>query len=914
MLGPLVVRNDGTEIPLGGGRQRALLGLLLVHANEVVSRDRLVDELWPEVEPDAATRSLHVYVSSLRKGLGAGSAALVTRSPGYVLETPPETVDARRFERLAADGRAALAAGGADTAAGLLRDGLALWRGGVLSDLGGAPFAAVEAARLEELRRGAREDLLAAEVALGRHEQALPGLEALVAAEPLRERPRAQLMLALYRSGRQAEALAVYRETRRLFVEELGIEPGGELRALEQAILAQAPEIAPPARARRPLPAPASSMVGRDAELEALAALLLRDDVRLVTLTGPGGVGKTRLALEAARTLDARFAGGALFVVAESVRSAALLLPAIARALAVVPEAGETDLDAIARMIRRAPTLLVLDNLEQVVEGAAPLIADLLEASPGATVLATSRAALRLRSEQEHAVRPLAAGDSIALFCRRAEAVEAAFEPSPAVDEICARLEGLPLAIELAAARTRVLRPDLILERLERRLPVLVGGARDLPERQRTLEATISWSYELLAPEERIALARLSVFIGGGALDAVEDVCECTVDVLETLVDNSLVRVVDGRLVMLETIREYAAARLLESPDEARVRERHLAWFGALALTAEPELLGERRTEWLARLQADHANVCAAIAYALATGRANEALAVTAALRHFWWVRAHYAVGRRFLGEALSAAEEADPALRERALTGVGILSAEQGDFAGAAEAFDEALVLARSAGDQDRTATALTNLGNIAYFRGDVDRARDAYVEGLELARAARTSRRVATLSENIGLLELGAGNLDSAVAMLEGAIEAARSAGDPHVLAACLRSMGRVRIAGGDIDAAESYFLESLELVRGIGDQRSLADWFEAWAGASIARGDVDRGVVLLGAADGLREAIGAARPPDYRQWYDELLQTAATMLSGEEIATSLEAGRRLTAEAAVALALAAVTRSTS
>jgi predicted ATPase/DNA-binding SARP family transcriptional activator len=901
MLGPLAVRSDGTPLSLGGERQRALLGLLLVHANEVVPRHRIADELWPDADPEAALRSLHVAVSSLRKALGDGAAALVTRAPGYVLEVPVENVDARRFERLAGEGRSALAAEASDRAATLLREALGLWRGDVLADLADARFASAEAARLAELRIGAREDLLAADVAGGRHEEALPELEKLVAEEPLRERPRAQLMLALYRAGRQAEALEVYRETRRLFVDELGIEPGAELRKLEQAILAQAPELASPARPRRALPAPAGAIVGREEELREVGDLLLRDDVRLVTLTGPGGVGKTRLALEVARELDGRLAGGAIFVDVASVRQAAMVLPTIARAMSVVPEAGETDADAIARMLRREPMLLVLDNLEQVVE-AAPLIADLLSAAPEATVLATSRASLRLLSEHEHPVPPLEADDSIALFCRRAEAVQPAFEPTAAVAEICAQLEGLPLAIELAAARTRVLQPDLLLERLERRLPILVGGARDLPERQRTLEATIAWSYELLAPEERDAFARFSVFVGSSTVSAAEDVCESTVDVLEALIDNSLVRVVDGRLSMLETIREYAAARLAESPDERRARDRHLAWFAALVLAAEPELFGENQAEWFARLQDDHANVRAAIAYALATDRGEEALALAAALRHFWWVRAHYGVGQRLLEESLAAATDAGSALRERALTGVGILAAEQGDFDAAADAFEQALVLARTGPDRTRVATALTNLGNIAYFRGEVERARDAYVEGLELARDNDDLRRVATLSENLGLLELGAGNLDRAVTMLENAIEAARTSGDAHALAACLRSIGRVQIARGEIESAEAHFLESLELVRQLGDERSLADWLEGWAGRCVARDDVERAVVLLGAADALRETIGAARPPDYRRWYDELLAAAAKTLPSETVEASLAAGRALTAEAAV------------
>ena len=661
ILGPVEVHGDDGPIRLGGAKHRALLAALLLNANEVVSADRLVDELWDGQPPNTADNALQVYVSQLRKALGP-AAALRWHPPGYVLEIAPDELDAARFERLAEAGRRALAAGESDAAARHLRDALALWRGPALCDAMLAS-AVAEARRLEDARVAALEDRLEADLALGRDAELVAELEALVAEHPLRERLRAQLMRALYRAGRQAEALSAYQAARRALVDELGIEPSPPLQDLERAILNQDSSLAtppvapaPPRRPARRLPVAPTPLVGREREVERVVALARRDDVRLITFTGAGGIGKTRLALETARALAVEYPDGAVFVPLALVGDPALVEPTIATSLGLVAD-GEPEREALRAYLRDRSMLLVLDNFEQVV-GAAPALADLLADAPEVKLFVTSREVLRLSGEHEFPVGPLALpppggspadSPAVALFVQRASASVPDFQldgNAQAVADLCARLEGIPLAIELAAARSKLLPPQTMLARLSSRLDLPAAAARDVPARHQTLRATIDWSHDLLSSAEQILFRRLAIFSGTFELGAAEQVAGADLDPLQSLVDKSLVTREgreEPRFAMLELVREYALERLAASGDADDVARRHLAHYLELAATAEKQLVGEAQANWLERLEQEHGNLRAAIAFALESGDGASAVRLVAALRRFWQIHGHLA-------------------------------------------------------------------------------------------------------------------------------------------------------------------------------------------------------------------------------------------------------------------------------
>ena len=650
VLGP-----GGVEVPVGGPRARALLVLLLLDAGRIVPAERLIDGLYGDSPPAGAGNALQSQVSRLRQALGE-YAPIEFHPAGYRLAVEPDEVDAHRFARLAADGQRALGAGDPAGAAGGLREALDLWRGPALAD---APHAAGRAARLEELRLTAAEDLAEAGLRIeATPSQLIAELRDIVATHPLRERPRALLMRALYAAGRPAEALAAFEDARRVLADELGTDPSPEMTALHVAILRD--EAAGPPS----LPGQLTSFVGREEELRRVGRLL--GEARLVTLHGPGGAGKTRLAVEAAGRQDGEVSFVELAAlppggdVAQTVLGALGLREAGLRGAADPRDATERLLAALAD--RRL--LVVLDNCEHVVDGAARLAARMLAAAPGVRVLATSREPLGITGEAlcpvfglavppEHGPERAGTYPAVRLFAdRAADAVPGFTVNESNVDgvlRVVRTLDGLPLAIELAAARLRALPVAEVAARLDDRFRLLNRGSRAAEPRHQTLRAVVEWSWDLLDEDERRLARRLTVFAGGATLDAAERVCGADLDVLASLVDKSLVVAAAGRYRMLETVRAFCAERLTEAGEAAGLRAAHAAYYLDLAREADTHLRGAEQLEWLRRLDGERDDLRAALAGAIGDDPPT-ALRLLAALSFYWWLR-----GLRTEGAALAA-------------------------------------------------------------------------------------------------------------------------------------------------------------------------------------------------------------------------------------------------------------------
>ncbi|QYN38186.1 winged helix-turn-helix domain-containing protein [Pseudonocardia sp. DSM 110487] len=713
VLGPVAVwADDGSPVRVPERKVRLLLADLLVHEGRPVAVERLVEHLWGGQEPGNPLNTLQTKVSQLRRTVG--NDAVVRQPPGYLLRLEPGALDVHRFRALTAQARDA---SDASDRVALLSDALALWRGPALADVRDEPFAVAAAQRLDEERLVAEEERAEALLALGGAELGplVAELGDLVARHPLRERLRGLHMRALYRSGRQGEALAGFAELRSALVSELGLEPGPEITALQRAILAQDPELqGPPAPRRHAIAAPLTELVGRD-ETVARVREQLRT-ARLVTLTGPGGVGKTSLAVAVAREhAESDSAGACLVELAGLDRQVCpedacpaehWVVAAVGTALGV-RDSGDL-VESIAEALAGSRLLLVLDNCEQVVAAVAVVARELLRAVPGLRVLATSREPLGVAGEVLHEVPPLdlpagaddasmRASSAVRLFAERAAAAAPGFVldagTAPAVAAICRRLDGLPLALELAAGRVRALGVHEVLARLDDRFALLAGGPRDAPDRQRTLRAVIDWSWELLTPAEQVVLRRIAVHADGCDLEAAEAICAGdgvrpgdVLDLLARLVDRSLVVSRPPRFRLLETVAAYGLERMADAGELERVRQRHSAHYLALAERAEPELRGADQQRWLERLDADAANLRAAVDHLVqqADG-AEQALRLVQALCWYWFLRGRTGEAVRSLRAALAVPGAAPAGARAQAaawLTALRVLDGERPDDA----------------------------------------------------------------------------------------------------------------------------------------------------------------------------------------------------------------------------------------
>ena len=909
ILGALEAFRDGVRLQLGPPKQQALLAVLLLNANRVVSIDDLRDELWGDEAPMSARHSVEVYVSGLRKALGADR--ITTVAPGYAVRVEPDEFDVDRFERLLRDGRRALATGRAGAARDLLAEALLLWRGEPLAGIAAGPRVENVVARLADLRLGGLEARIDAELELGICEELIGELQGLIAEHPLREALYSRLMLALYRSGRQADALEVFQRARKTLLDELGLEPSRPLQDLERSILNQDPAVERPVAAAVDigLPAKPASFVGRLAELDSLRTVLR--SARLVTLTGAGGIGKTRLAIEAARLAAHRWRHGVAFVALAPVRRSEDVPAAIAAAIGLGALDGSPE-TAVASHLRDRELLLVLDNFEHVREEAT-FVSKLVSSCPRLTVLATSRAPLRIYGEHEFAVPPLgvdggASGgpsEAAVLFLDRAQAArpDAAAEPGDAelVEEICARLDGVPLAIELAAARMKILSAQDLLAAMVRPLELLVDGPRDVPERHRTLRAAIEWSHDLLGPAEQRAFARLAVFSGGFTLDTAEAVCGASVEQVGLLRDSGLLRADAGvRFGMLETIREFGAERLAESSELAELRRRHAEFFVRLAERAEPKLRGPDQVEWLRRLEAEQANLWAACDWAFEANRPDVPLRLVAGLWRYWEARASISQARRYLERALAKSADLDPSIRAKALFSSGRIAIRQGDLEQAATAFAAGEALSSELGDPGGTALCLAGRGWIVHSVGPTDEAVRLCRAAVELARSSQEDWIVADALNNLGVALRAGGDDPGSRAALEESLALRRAIGDLEGVTAALNGLALLAVANDDIDEADALFREAFAASEGRGDVFYDAARDVVLAYVAFARADMEQAETLS------RQAFEASQRHGYRQFTAYSLELFAgiaasegrfdhaALLVGAALATAEELGR--------------------
>jgi predicted ATPase/DNA-binding SARP family transcriptional activator len=907
LLGPVQLEIDGRVVAPSAAKQRALLGLLGLHANDVVTSDRVVDEIWGERPPASAHKVVQTYVWQLRKLLGD---ALRTSTSGYELALPAERIDSCRFERLTERGQELLAAGDAEGADDTLAEALALWRGPALSDVELLGFARLEADRLDELRLVAQEASFEAGLLLGCHAEVVPALERLAQDEPYRERLHGQLMLALYRCGRQAEALETYMQLRRTLRDDLGLEPTPRLHELQQAILRHDASLAPvPLQRRSGIPVPPDRLVGRAQELAAVEDLLRRVDVRLVTLTGAGGTGKTRLAIEAAHAVGG-FEDGTFFVDLAPLVDPARVVPTLAHSIGFRDRGDAPPIEPLGRFLGDKRVLVLLDNFEHV-SAAAAEVAALLDAAAGLKMLVTSRVALRVAGECELSVPPLDKPDAVALFVARAQAASVDFEPDDTVAAICRRIDCLPLAIELAAARVKVLSLGQILERLENRLPLLAGGPREAPDRQRTLRATIEWSYQLLDPPEQMLFARLGVFVGGFSFEAAEFVCDADVDLLTSLLDNNLVRrrsdvLGEPRFAMLETIGEYAREKLEASGAAEATSRRHADHFLVLAEQAEPELESGDAPVWLDRLASEIGNLRAALTYC-SSADTESRVRLAVALRKFWLERGDLAEGRAWLERALAACPTG--ALRMKALEGAAFLVRRQGDNGRAKLLAEERLALARELDDDHAIAASFHQLGLLAADEGEHERARALYEEAVRLGRHTGHGSLALWITD-LGSLARWQGDPARASALLEEALALHREADDEAGIAYALDELALVALREGQSREARALLAESLRLMQTAGATNLIVmAALDSHAAAIAADGGGEEAARLLGAAEALRQSMGI------RPLFQEKIESprnlavaaARDQLGDDAFAEAFADGRTLSFEQAVALALA-------
>lgn len=896
MLGPLRVVSDGEMLDLPTGRQRALLANLIIANGRSVPSDQLVDAVWGDAPPSNPANTLQHAVAQLRKLLepdrvrGEDPKVLISESTGYRLEVDGPELDSELFVTATGEARNLLADDRADLAVVILEEGLALWRGSAYADFPDSEFARVEQERLAEHKVAARELLIDARLDVNGPQAVTSELEALVTEFPFREGLWARLMRALYQSGRQADALSVYRRAERILGDELGITPSVELRELEEQILLHDPSLTLDSAVARlhNLPAPTNRLIGREDELTNLLGALRQS--RLVTLLGPGGSGKTRLALEAARESVRLHRDGVWLVRLDDLVDGSLLATVIGAQIGMPETPGSEVVDTLAGYIRSKDTMLVLDNCEHLTVVVSQLVERLLDACPNLVVCATSQEPLNLRSEQRFPVPPLTlpgetgtpfgnldAVASVSLFVERANAIDPGIDLSAtamnAIANIVRELDGMPLAIELAAARVDMLTPSEIAVRLADPFAELVSGPRDAPARQQSLRNVVEWSVDLLTEQERDLLICLGVFAGSFDMAAVAAVAHVALgeadELLAGLVRRSLVNRVapvagTSRFRLLETIRRYGFQRLTESGLASEKRGRHANHFAARALELDTAIMGPGQLAAFAALVADEDNFRAAITWSIESAEHGNGVVIAARMGRFWDWRGSLADANTWTGRLVNV-------VTDETLPDFGFLMGwyayiqmELGHDSGSKELLEKAVAIGERGGDGYAVAMALTGVALLARTDGDLERALEVGGRIRELATLSESPWGVAWSHNHDAMVLVGLDRLDAAATSAEASLAMFTALGDRRATGWALTALAQVALERGDHPTAQEFAQKAAATSSEVGDGRNAAWAYELAAASARATGYEDRAIELAEQASQLLTERGMPFSP--------------------------------------------------